>query len=105
MLTILRMFDPAPIAKTFQEHGFRFGPVPGLRLPQRRFTGPEEMGRVISMLRERGLDTREWEEKGKQFADLYIAAPPRQFPLLSDHMVKTRTRVEGESRMAGYIRR
>ncbi|MFQ5506230.1 MAG: hypothetical protein ACE5F1_15780, partial [Planctomycetota bacterium] len=105
VVTILRMFDIPPIENIFEKHGFRFGAVPGVRLPQRRFTDGEERKKVLSLLHDRGIDTREWEDRGKQYADLYIAAPAERFSLLLDRMNETRAERESESAMAGYIRR
>lgn len=105
VVTILRMFDASPIETVFEEHGFTFGAVPGVRLPQRRFTDAEERRQVLSLLHDSGIDTREWEDRGKQYADLFIAAPPQQFSLLLERMSQTRSEHDSESEVAGYIRR
>jgi len=105
VVTILRMFPSAPIEAVFEEHGLSFGAVPGVRLPQRRFTDGAERRKVLSLLHDRGIDTREWEDRGKQYADLYIAAPAKQFSLLLERMNETRTQLDNESEVAGYIRR
>ena len=104
VVTILRMFDFPEIAASFEKHGFMFGAIPGVRLPQRRFTGEEERRKVLSLLHDREVDTSGWEDTGKHFADLFIAAPREQFPLLKARMMETRSEHVG-SRMAGYIRR
>jgi len=90
VLTILRMFDPSPIRSIFERHGFKFGVVPGIRLPQRRFADDQERAKVLSLLHDRKIDTRGWEETGKHFADLYIAAPKEDFSDLLDRMSATR---------------
>lgn len=105
VVTILRMFDISPIETVFEERGFTFGPVPGVRLPQRRFTDGEERQKVLSLLHDRGIDTREWEDRGKLYADLYIAAPGDQFSFLLERMRETRSECESESEMVGYIHR
>jgi len=105
LVTILRMFDLSPIETVFDKHGLTFGAVPGVRLPQRRFTEAEERQKVLSLLHDHGIDTREWEDRGKQYADLFIAAPPQQFSLLLERMSETRSKRESESEVAGYIRR
>ena len=105
VVTILRMFDASPIETVFEEHGFTFGAVPGVRLPQRRFTDAEERRQVLSLLHDSGIDTREWEDRGKQYADLFIAAPPQQCSLLLERMSQTRSERDSESEVAGYIRR
>lgn len=105
VVTILRMFDAAPIKACFESFGLAFGAVPGVRLPQRRFADSEEQQKVLSLLHDRGICTRDWEDRGKHYADLFVAAPPRQFSLLCDHMQETRSEREGESVLASYIRR
>jgi len=97
------MFDSSPIETVFEEHGLTFGAVPGVRLPQRRFTDGEERQKVLSILHDRGIDTREWEDRGRQYADLFIAAPAPQFSLLLERMSETRSERESESATAGYI--
>ncbi|MHC4668767.1 MAG: hypothetical protein ACYTFD_10205 [Planctomycetota bacterium] len=104
VVTILRMFDLSAIPEVFEKNGFMFGRVPGVRLPQRRFTDAEERRKVLSLLHERGLDTGDWEDRGKHFADLYIAARREQYPLLKERMMAASEEREA-SRMAGYIRR
>jgi len=105
VVTILRMFEVSPIKKVFEAHGLTFGPVPGVRLPQRRFADLQECRKVLSLLHDKGIDTREWEDRGKQYADLFIAAPERQFSLVLDQMSRTRSEREGDSEAVAYIRR
>lgn len=101
VVTILRMFDRSPIDDAFTENGFAFGAVPGVRLRQRRFNDAEERQKVLSLLHDRGVDTRDWEDCGGHYADLFIAAPPQQFPLLLERMSKTRSECDSESEVVG----
>lgn len=103
VITILRMFDCSPIKAVFEENGFTFGVVPGVRLPQRRFTDAGERQQVLSILHGRDIDTRGWEDRGKQYADLLIAAPAQQFSLLSERMSETWSQLQGESGLAASI--
>ncbi|MGA6994020.1 MAG: hypothetical protein WBX50_08995 [Candidatus Deferrimicrobiaceae bacterium] len=105
VVTILRMFDHAPIKTVFEKHGLTFGAVPGARLPQRWFTDADERREVLSLLHDRKIETREWEDRGKHFADLFIAAPPEQFSKLRDQMVATRGKYPSGAAVTGYIRR
>ena len=105
VVTILRMFDLSPIKDVFEAHGLTFGPVPGVRLPQRKFADLQECRKVLALLHDKGIDTREWEDRGKQHADLFIAAPPQQFPLVLERMSRTRSERERDSDVAAYIRR
>ena len=104
VLTILRMFDATPIKNVFVKHGFRFEKVPEVMLPQRRFTDENERKSVLRILHDKSIDTSEWEEKGKQFAELFIAAKPDHFPELLDKMNETRPMSEHEeSQRIAYI--
>jgi len=105
VVTILRMFNHSPIKTAFEKRGFTFGAVPGVRLPQRRFTDKEERQKVLSLLHDRGLDTSEWEDCGKHHADLFIAAPPKQFSHLLACMSEMRLVRNRETEGVGYLRR
>ncbi len=89
VVTILRMFDSAPIQACFEQHGLKFGRVEGIRLPQREFTDVKERESVLSLLNDRGLDTQEWEDTGKHYAELYVAGPAGQFELMEKSMLAT----------------
>ena len=53
VMSVLELFDPEPIAKTFDEHGYRFGVLP-VRVPQRQFADKAERERVIETLQRAG---------------------------------------------------
>ena len=91
VLTILRMFDATPIRDVFEKHGLRFEKVPEVMLPQRRFTDENERKSVLKTLHDKRIDTSEWEDQGKQFAELFIAAKPDHFPELLEKMNETRS--------------
>jgi len=105
VVTILRMFDEAPIRSVFEKHGFRFGAVEDVLLPQRRFADVAERESVLSVLRDKGVDTKGLEDEGKQFAELYIAAAPDQYPLLLERLGATREERRKGAAAGGYIRR
>ena len=105
ILTILRMFEHAAIKDVFGKHGFRFGVVPDVRLPQRRFVDDAEQQKVLALLHQKGIDTYGWEDQGKQFADLYIAARPENFDALFERMRSIRSAVANGSGATSYIRR
>lgn len=103
VLTILRMFDSAPIQDVFEKNGFAFGAVPHARLPQRRFADSQERRKVLSLLHDRGIDTEQWEDRGKHYADLYVAAPAEQFSLLIEHIRATHDALgPAQSAVGGY---
>jgi hypothetical protein len=90
-MTILRMFDVEPVRESFEKYGLRFGRVPGIMLPQRRFADETEREEVLSVLHARGLDTRGFEDTGKHFAELYIATPPDEFDGFLENVRQART--------------
>jgi SAM-dependent methyltransferase len=81
VMSVLELFDPAPIAEAFTEHGYRFRELP-VRMPQRRFVDEEEREGVIETLRKRGVHAKESEHQ--MFAGLCIAAKPGQFDALTE---------------------
>jgi carnitine O-acetyltransferase len=104
VLTILRMFDATPIRAVFENEGYRFAKVPEVMLPQRRFTDMDEQKDVLKILHDRGIDTREWEDRGKQFAELFIGAKPHHFPELLEKMNEAHSMsVRNESENTAYI--
>ena len=104
VLTILRMFDATPIRDVFEKHDFRFEKVPEVMLEQRRFRDESERTSVLKILHDKSIDTREWEEQGKQFAELFIAAKPHHFPELLEKMNETYSMsVRDESENIAYI--
>ncbi|MGB2691049.1 MAG: hypothetical protein WBC96_01000 [Thermodesulfobacteriota bacterium] len=58
-------------------------------LPQRRFTDENERKSVSKTLHDKHIDTSEWEDRGKQYAELFIAAKPDHFPELLEKMNET----------------
>jgi carnitine O-acetyltransferase len=90
VMTILRMFDIDSVRTCFEKHGLRFGKVPDVLLPQRRFADKSERAKVLSVLHSRGLDTHGLEDSGKHFAELYVATPPRVFEQFRNNVRRAR---------------
>ena len=105
VFTILRMFDTEPVEAVFEKHGFAMSAVPGARLPQRKFEDAREREQVLTLLHERGIDTGSWEEQGRHYADLYVAARPEHSQELLDCACATSAEYADDSMLAGYIRR
>lgn len=89
VVTILRMFDPAPVTKTFAAHGYQFAPVPGVHLRQRRFHDEAEQAETMQLARQRGLEVDEFEGRGYLYADLFVGAPAGDLPALMQAMQET----------------
>ena len=83
VMSVLELFDPAPIAEAFTEHGYRFGHLP-VRMPQRRFADEDERKGVIEALRQRGVQADAQESEHQMFAGLCIAAKPERFDALTE---------------------
>ena len=83
VMSVLELFDPAPIAEAFTEHGYRFGQLP-VRMPQRRFVDEEERLGVIERLRQRGMQADALASEHQMFAGLCIAAKPERFDALTE---------------------
>ena len=83
VMSVLELFDPAPIAEAFTEHGYRFGQLP-VRMPKRRFVDEDEREGVIETLRQRGVHADALESETQMFAGLCIAAKPERFDALAE---------------------
>lgn len=96
VVTILRMFDPEPIARTFSKAGYKFVRVPGICLRQRAFDGDRELNETLDLLHRRGVDPKGRETEGHLYADLFAAAPEKDLDALVnclqqvDHKLKSR---------------
>ena len=77
--TVLRMFDPEPVARALRAHGLQSALIGDTLLPQRRFHDRQEQADVVSLLRERKLDTGP-EEGGRLYARLLVAARAEELP-------------------------
>jgi hypothetical protein len=89
VVTILRMFSPELITKTFAAHGFKFLQVPEVHLRQRRFHNETEEEETIKAVQKRGLETDILEADGYHHADLFVGAPESDHPDLMQAMVET----------------
>jgi SAM-dependent methyltransferase len=83
VMSVLELFDPAPIAEAFAEHCYRFGQLP-VRMPQRQFIDAEEREGVFETLRQRGMQADALESENQIFAGLFIAAKPDRFDALAE---------------------
>lgn len=95
VVTILRMFEPEPIAATFAKFGYKFAPVPGVHLRQRRFHDDKEQQETIRLLTKRGLGTETLEATGYLYADLFIGSPQADLHGLLQQMEETWESLEG----------
>lgn len=104
VMTILRMFDTEQIKRCFERHGFSFCRIPDVRLPQRNFADEDERLQILSVLHDRKVDTTKWEDKGKLFADLYVAATKDEIEVVRERMIQTANKLS-LSEPTSYIQR
>ena len=86
VLSVLELFEVAPIARAFVEHGYRFEQLP-IRMLQRQFVDEEERYRLSEVLRQRGVQVGTLESENKMFANLCIAAKPERFHALAECVI------------------
>lgn len=93
VVTILRMFDPAPVIKTFTAHGYQFAPVHGVHLRQRRFHDRAEQAETMQLARQRDLEVDELEGQGYLYADLFVGAAEDAIAELLQAMQETHRKI------------
>jgi len=96
VITILRMFDPAPVTRTFERFGFRLERVSEVCLPQRRFGNDEELQQTLDLLDARGVNADGWESTGRLYADLFAATRPGELRAFIRKLEATRDELAGE---------
>ena len=100
IMSVLELFDPKPIAESFAEHGYRFGQLQ-IRMPQRRFADEKEREGMLEALRDRGKPTAVQDSEDQMFANLYVAARPQSFEVLSKRMSEVAEALPFDSRGCG----
>jgi len=73
----LRIFDMEKIQKTFDYYGYSLVKTDLNPIPQRRFSDDEEQNQTIFLLKDKGIETKEFEDDGHFYADFYVASPKR----------------------------
>ena len=75
--SVLRIFDMEKIQKTFEHYGYSLVKSDLKPIRQRRFSDLEEKNKTISLLHDKGIDTKWFEDDGYFYADFYIASPKK----------------------------
>lgn len=73
----LRIFSMEKIKQTFDYYGYSLVKCEVDPIRQRNFSDADEMAQTISLLREKGVDTIEYEDGGSFYADFYVACPKK----------------------------
>ena len=99
VISILRMFEIGPIVSAFDRAGLCLTSVPGIRLPQRNFVDKAEQSSVRRLLHDRGISTRNYEDEGTLYADLFVAAPDEQLSELAEKMKLAQSQMSFEEEL------
>lgn len=75
--SVLRIFDMEKIQKTFDYYGYSLVNSDLEPIPQRQFSDTDEQSQTLSLLREKGVDTKKYEDDGHFYADFYVASPKK----------------------------
>lgn len=75
--SVLRIFDMEKIQKTFDYYGYSLVKTDLNPIPQRQFSDSEEQNQTIFLLKDKGIETKEFEDDGHFYADFYVASPKR----------------------------
>ena len=75
--SVLRIFDMEKIQKTFDYYGYSLINSDVEPIPQRQFSDADEQSQTISLLHEKGIDTKNYEDEGHFYADFYVASPKK----------------------------
>ncbi|MEX0863064.1 hypothetical protein [Nitrosopumilus sp.] len=73
--SVLRIFDMEKIEKTFDHYGYSLVKNDLKPIRQRRFADAEEKHKTVTLLHNKGIDTKGLEDDGYFYADFYIANP------------------------------
>jgi hypothetical protein len=75
--SVLRIFEMDEIKKTFEDYGYSLVKTDIKPICQRSFSDSDEKQKTISLLHDKGIDTKWLEDDGNFYADFYIAVPKR----------------------------
>jgi len=75
--SVLRIFDMEKIQKTFDYYGYSLVKTDLNPIPQRQFSDSEEQNQTIFLLKDKGIETKKFEDDGHFYADFYVASPKR----------------------------
>jgi len=90
--SVLRIFDMKKIQQTFDYYGYFLAKAELDPIRQRRFSDSDEKNQTISLLNDKGIDTKGLEEDGHFYANFYVASPKileTQLISMSKQMKKT----------------
>lgn len=73
--SVLRIFDMKKIQQTFDYYGYFLTKADLDPIRQRRFSDSNEKNQTITLLNDKGIDTKGLEDDGHFYANFYVASP------------------------------
>ena len=73
--SVLRIFDMEKIQQTFDYYGYSLVRTDLGPIRQRQFSDSEEKSQTVSLLHDKGIDSKDYEDDGYFYAHFYIASP------------------------------
>ena len=89
--SVLRIFDMKKIQKTFDYYGYSLVKTDLKPIQQRCFSDYDEKMQTISLLNNKGIGTKRYENDGHFYSDFYVASPKKleeQIITMSKNMLK-----------------
>jgi len=75
--SVLRIFDMEKIQQTFDDFGYSLVKTDLGPIRQRQFFDSDEKSQTVSLLHEKGIDPKDFEDDGHFYAHFYIASPKK----------------------------
>ena len=75
--SVLRIFDMEKIQQTFDDFGYSLVKTDLGPIRQRQFSDSDEKSQTVSLLHEKGIDPKDFEDDGHFYAHFYIASPKK----------------------------
>lgn len=92
--SVLRIFDMEKIEKTFDHYGYSIVKSDLEPIRQRSFSDSKEKNKTISLLHDKGINTKWYEDDGHFYADFYIASPKK----IETQLIKMSKNMERQAR-------
>ena len=73
--SVLRIFDMEKIQQTFDYYGYSLVRTDLGPIRQRQFSDSDEKSQTVSLLHDKGIDSKDYEDDGYFYAHFYIASP------------------------------
>lgn len=92
--SVLRIFDMEKIQQTFDYYGYSLVRADLDPIRQRRFSDSDEKSQTVSLLHDKGIDSKSFEDDGHFYAHFYIASPKKMESQLISMSKKMKKRMQ-----------